>query len=208
MFETTGIHEVTVTDTLDATVDGKQIGIDVTPAMADYYTVTGITDPIRAGELSNVTVTVYDRFDNIVTDYLGTIHFTSTDADAALPLPDYPFTALDAGTHTFTNGVMFETTGIHEVTVTDTVDATVDGKQIGIDVTPAMADYYTVTGITDPIRAGELSNVTVTVYDRFDNIVTDYLCTIHFTSTDADAALPLPDYPFTALDAGTHTFTN
>lgn len=45
------------------------------------------------------------------------IHFTSSDRAAVLP-PDYYFTANDAGSHTFTNGVILKTPGNQSITAT------------------------------------------------------------------------------------------
>ena len=46
------------------------------------------------------TVTAQDAYGNRATGYTGTVHFTSSDAQASLPV-DYTFTAADAGMHTF-----------------------------------------------------------------------------------------------------------
>ena len=45
------------------------------------------------------------------------IHFTSSDRSAVLP-PDYYFTANDAGSHTFSNGVILNTSGPQSITAT------------------------------------------------------------------------------------------
>ncbi len=74
-------------------------------------------------------------FRNIVTGYLGTIRFTSSDPAATLPA-NYTFTSLDAGKHTFF--VAFGTAGSQSITVTDTVTATITGTLSGINVTFAM----------------------------------------------------------------------
>ena len=41
-----------------------------------------------------------DVYENIAGGYTGTVHFTSSDAKAALPV-NYTFAAADAGAHTF-----------------------------------------------------------------------------------------------------------
>jgi hypothetical protein len=46
------------------------------------------------------------------------VHFTSSDSAAILP-KDYYFTANDAGSHTFTNGVTLMTSGSQSITGTD-----------------------------------------------------------------------------------------
>ena len=65
----------------------------------------------------NRTVTLKDTYGNTATGYRGTVHFTSTDDQAALPA-NYTFIAGDAGTHSFS--VTFKTTGSQSVTVADT----------------------------------------------------------------------------------------
>jgi hypothetical protein len=62
-----------------------------------------------------VTAMVGGRRDTI---FNSPIHFTSSDSGAVLP-PDYAFTAADAGSHTFTDGVTLPTTGIQSIKATD-----------------------------------------------------------------------------------------
>ena len=47
----------------------------------------------------------------------SSIHFTSSDSAAVLPA-EYYFTATDAGSHTFTNGVTLMTAGSQSITAT------------------------------------------------------------------------------------------
>jgi hypothetical protein len=54
-----------------------------------------------------VTATVGGKRDTIVN---SVIHFTSSDPAAVLP-DDYLFTPADAGSHTWTNGFILETSG-------------------------------------------------------------------------------------------------
>ena len=67
---------------------GNIADIVVNPAAIDHFTVTGIADPVVAGVLSSPVVTAYDVYDNVKTDYVGTIHFTSTDVKGTTLLPD------------------------------------------------------------------------------------------------------------------------
>jgi hypothetical protein len=65
--------------------------------------VSGLFSPATAGAAQTVTVTADHVYGNVATGYLGTVHFTSSDANAGTVLPaDYGFTAADAGAHTFT----------------------------------------------------------------------------------------------------------
>src|SRR5207237_10515582 len=68
-----------------------------------------------------VTVAAQDPFGNTAAGYRGTIRFTSSDTAPGVQLPaDYPFTATDAGVHTFTRGVTLITTGSQTLSVADT----------------------------------------------------------------------------------------
>jgi hypothetical protein len=80
-----------------------------------------------------ITVTARDAYGNVATGYRGRVHFTSTDAAAALP-SDYTFTATDAGVHSFS--ITLKTAGTRSVTATDTVTSSIKGTQSGIVVTP------------------------------------------------------------------------
>jgi hypothetical protein len=55
------------------------------------------------------------------------VHFTSSDSAAILPI-DYTFTATDAGSHTFTNGITLMTPGMQTITATATVAHSITGK--------------------------------------------------------------------------------
>lgn len=61
-----------------------------------------------------VTATVGGSRDTVIN---SAVHFTSSDRAAVLP-PDYYFTANDAGSHTFSNGVILKTPGTQSITAT------------------------------------------------------------------------------------------
>jgi photosystem II stability/assembly factor-like uncharacterized protein len=69
-----------------------------------------------AGSAINVAVEAQDVNGHLAPNYTGTVHLTSTDAAAILPL-DYSFTLADAGTHTFS--LTLKTSGSQTVTATD-----------------------------------------------------------------------------------------
>src|SRR5436309_2841521 len=87
-----------------------------------------------AGTPQSLTLTAYDALGNVSTAYVGTVVFSSRDAQAVLPAA-YTFTAADAGVHTFT--VTLETAGPQSVAVTDSVNAALTASQSGILVRPA-----------------------------------------------------------------------
>jgi hypothetical protein len=77
-----------------------------------------------AGTQFSFTVTVKNFQGGTATGYRGTIHFTSSDNFAVLP-SDYPFTAADAGVHTFM--ATLQSSGSQTIVGTDTNDSTING---------------------------------------------------------------------------------
>ena len=159
---------------------------------------------VSAGAPFNVTVSSNDQQGNPYAGYRGTVHLTSTDAQATLPA-DHTFTAADNGSFTFTGMKLRTSPGPQTITARDTVTSSITGTSGPISVTPGAATF-TVTGYPNPATAGTQGSITVTAKDGSNNTVTGYRGTVHFSSSDPQAGLPM-DYTFTATDNGVHTFT-
>ncbi len=138
-----------------------------------HLVVTGIDDPATAGTASGMTVTVLDQSNNVVTSYVGTIHFTSTDSQAVLP-SNYTFTLADAGTKAFPGGVTLKTAGSMTVTATDVANPIIVGSQI-VTVNPAAAHHLDFGQEPTSTVAGVAisPSVTVRIEDEFGNLVDD-----------------------------------
>jgi hypothetical protein len=175
--------------------------IVVTPLAPASLSVTSLPNPYTAGTTA-VAVTVVDIYSNRASGYTGTIHFSSSDAQASLPT-DYTFTAGDAGAHTFV--VTLKTAGTQSFGVADTVNAAFSSTQSGIVVVPAPASVFTITGLPSSTTAGVQQTFVVTAFDPFGNRAR-YFGSVIFSSSDSQASLP-GFYTFTAADAGSHTFT-
>jgi hypothetical protein len=93
--------------------------------------LSGFPTSTTAGTSQTFTVTLKDAYGNIATGYTGTIHFTSSDPNALLPL-NYTFTAADQGVHTFT--ATLNTRGTQSLTATDTLNGLLTGSETGITV--------------------------------------------------------------------------
>jgi hypothetical protein len=173
-----------------------------TPAAA---AALGVSAPpsVTAGTAFSITVTALDPYGNTVPSYIGTVAFFSTDDNATLPA-NYPFTAGDAGVHTFA-GVILRNTGLRFILADDMANDQIGGFA-PVLVTAAPASRLLVTGYPSPTTAGVSHPFTVTAEDLYGNVVLDYAGTIHFASSDPRAELP-GDYTLTAADNGTHLFT-
>ncbi len=200
--KTAGSQALTAADTATASLTGTEAGIQVNPAAAALLRVTGPSAGTAGGALT-FTVTALDAFGNTATGYTGTVHFTSSDGQAALPT-DYTFTAGDAGVHGF--NVTFKTAGSQSLTATDTATASITGTQAGIAISPAAASRLVLAGYPSPTTAGTSHAFTVTARDAYGNVATGYTGTVHFASSDPQAALP-GNYTFTGSDQGVHSFS-
>jgi hypothetical protein len=176
---------------------------DWSAPQASSFAISGFPSPVTAGSAGNFTVTVKYADGSVDAHYTGTVHFTSSDLQAALPA-DYTFTAADAGVHTFSAAL--KTAGAQSITVTDTATASLSGSETGITVNSAAASTLSVAGFPSPITAGAAGAFTVTARDAYGNVATGYTGTVHFTSSDGKASLPA-NYTFTPADAGVHAFS-
>jgi hypothetical protein len=201
--KTAGAQSLTVTDTTTASLTGSATGITVAPAAANHLAVSGPPGS-PAGSAFSVILTALDPYNNTATGYTGAVDFTSSDGQAVLP-GEYAFTASDAGVHTFTSGVTLKTAGNQTVAARDTLASAITGST-AVWVSPAAASSMTVAGFPSSATAGVAGTFTVTLKDRYGNIVTKYTGTVHFTSSDAQGVLPV-NYTFTAADAGVHSFS-
>jgi len=199
--KTAGNQTVTAADTNTSSIAGGAT-VAVNAAAASTMIVSGFPSPITAGVAGSFTVTLKDAYGNVAAGYTGTVHFTSSDAKAVLPA-NYTFTSADAGKHTFS--ATLKTAGTQSITATDTVSASLHGTDIGITVKPAAASKFLLVAPSS-VQPGVPFSLTVEVEDAYGNIVTGYLGTIHFSSSDKRAKLPA-NYTFTAGDNGVHTFT-
>ncbi len=140
-------------------------------AAANSFTVLPATGSTTAGTAMNLTVQAKYVFGNIATGYTGTVHFTSTDAQAAIPA-DYTFTAGDGGAHQFASGLTLKTAGVRAVTATDTVNSTVSGTSTSVTVSAGAANKLAVS-VQPAISttAGNAFGLTVQVQDAFGNLI-------------------------------------
>ncbi len=101
-----------------------------------------ISAPSSAIAGSPFTVTVTAMVDGSQDRIFNSpIHFTSTDSTAVLPA-DYVFTAADAGSHTFTNGVTLMTAGNQSIKATDTVASSITATAtVNVPVSAATIRY-------------------------------------------------------------------
>ncbi len=183
VLEKAGPQTLTATDTTTNSITGTSNIITVNPAAATRLTVTGTPSSVTAGTSVTFTVTALDTFGNTATGYSGTVHFTTTDGQAAPPIN----TTLANGLGTF--NVTLKTASNQTITAADTATA-INGTSAAVTVNPGLASHFSYTGPLSTVTAGTAFNLTVTALDSYGNTATGYTGTVHFTSTDNKATLP------------------
>jgi hypothetical protein len=162
-----------------------------------------------AGSPFDVTVSALDASNHVVTNYNGTIHFTTSDGNHVLPA-DYTFVAGDNGIHTFASGVTLRTAGSQTVSVNDTVNTSVTGSAT-VSVSPAAPDHLlfgqqpTNTGVGATITPA----VTVQIVDAFNNLVTsDNTDQVTITIGTNPSGGTISGTTIVMVNAGLATFSN
>ncbi|MDZ7374649.1 MAG: hypothetical protein ONB23_11860, partial [candidate division KSB1 bacterium] len=128
--------------------------VQVLPGPLASFTLTGIPTSTVAGQSfpGPVTVTAYDAFGNVKTNYTGSVYFESTDAQAQLPYTSssrYTFAPGDAGSHSFSgSGFVLKTGGSHTVSVTD---GTISCSSGPVTVSPGPVASFTLTAGTTQV---------------------------------------------------------
>ena len=139
----------------------------------DHFSVQSSVTTTTAGTALSATVTALKSDGTKDTGYTGTVHFTSSDAQAALPA-DYTFTTGsggDNGHHTFTSGVTLKTAGSQTVIATDKANSSITGF-VSAGVTPAAAAKLTFgqQPTSAPVTTAITPAVTVNVLDPYGNL--------------------------------------
>lgn len=191
---TAGNQTITATDTVVISITGTSNVILVGAGAATHFVIVAPANA-TAGAAFSITVTAFDQFNNVATTYAGTLHFTSSDAQAALPANS----TLSSGTGSF--AVTLRTAAAQTITATDTLSAPLTGTSGPIVLTAGAATHFSIAAPSF-IITGVAFNITVTALDAFNNTAAAYAGTVHFTSSDGGAALPVNS----TLPAGSGTF--
>src|SRR5262249_37711255 len=168
-------------------------------------------DPV-SGSRFDITVAALDAHNNIDMTYSGTVTFASSDMAADVVLPaTYTLTTrprADNGLHVFTKTGRGETT---RITAGNQMIVVSGGRVNGSITVTVMPGAVTHFRLDAPVSAvsGSPFEITVTALDAHDNVVTSYVGTVTFTTSDTAAGVVLPeDYTFTTADNGVHIFTD
>jgi hypothetical protein len=199
----------TVTSAGGCTTFGS-VNVNVVNSMTPTHFSVSAPSTVTTGTPFSVVVTALDSTDSPVTNYAGTIHFTST-SGGTLPA-DYTFdAATDNGSHSFnvtltTNGA--QTVSVGDGTITGSAGTTVgcpvlavtasnDGPGCGsVTITANTANTDVTFAWTGPGGfTSSLQSVSVTTAGTYSVILSDNGCTSSSSSTTVAMLDPIPPAP-------------
>ena len=187
---TAGTQSVTATDTVTSSITGSQTGITVNAGALDHIGVSPSAPSVTAGGSQAFVSTAYDQYNNVIGAVTSSTTWSiQTGAGGSWVQSTGTYTSATAGTWTVT--------------------ALYSGKQAttSLTVNAAGAASFVVNAVgggSIPAQtAGVAFNVNVTAVDAFGNRATGYSGTVQFTSTDAQAVLPVNS----VLSSGMGTFS-
>ena len=189
----------------------SRLAVSVSHATANYYAVTG-TGTQTAGAAQNITVTAYDAWNNQATTYTGDVAVTFSGAN---PSPNTPGTAVNPtvtntsdaaiafGTSTtihFSGGIATRSMKLYLVETAHIVatagsittpEITGYDYRLAVLVNHAADSFFAITGNSTQ-TAGVPQNITVTMYDVYNNVATGYTGAKSLTFSGAN---PSPNTP-------------
>ncbi len=199
--KTVGVQTIDANDTVTTSIAGAQNTRVVGGTSAAYFVVKNYPTTVSAGQSANVSIWAYDAYGNLATNYTGTVHLTSTDANAQ-PQSDLTFNGGLAGMANMT--VRLITAGLQAINANDVATPSIAGREPNILVNPNVAAILKVAGFPNPANAGSVGNFTITAFDAYGNIATGYTSQVAVTTSDMNAVAP-GNYTFTGGDAGVHS---
>ena len=137
-----GPQTVTATDTVTASLKGSTSPINMVSNAATHLSFSGNPGSTLTRQTFGFTVTAMDAANNTSTGYAGTVHFTSSDAQAKLPAN----TTLAGGSSSNLSATL-ETAGTQTLIATDISSASISGSS---SLTVTAAANLTITSAAPP----------------------------------------------------------
>jgi hypothetical protein len=186
-----GSQTLTVSDVTHPSVTSTSVTIDVAPAPATHLAVSGPTNAVT-GAGATITVSAMDQWNNVDTNYTGSIDFNSTDTgatfDGVAQPADYTFDSGDNGTRQFIADFATATGGTETTTVTDYYHPSITGNTV-THVTAA--PHFDINDqVQDDAAAGVYTSCSVRAMNANGTPDPTYTGTVQFTSWDSSAVLP------------------
>jgi sugar lactone lactonase YvrE len=137
------------------------LDLPASTGVASRLVVSGFPMFLPSAADGSFSVTALDPAGNVAAGFAGTVHFSSTDANALLP-PDYTFTAGDHGLHTFSATLV--SGGTFSLTATDAAHG-LGGSETNIQVHVGLASLIPVANRRDLVYDSSRGILYITTAD-------------------------------------------
>ncbi|WP_413558669.1 beta strand repeat-containing protein [Bdellovibrio sp. HCB209] len=177
------------TATIDGTTTSVSFAATATPGAINNLLLSGVPASATAGTSFTTTVTARDSFNNVKTDYTGTIQFSSSDVNSPTLPANYTFVSGDAGTKQFS--FTFKTAGSQTLTVAQSGGTpTVTSSSISVSAGAATQLLF-ITGPSDTLAGSTLTTLVVRALDANANTATSFTgnITVAFGNNPTTATL-------------------
>lgn len=137
---------------------GPAIGASAGPVA--YLGFKDLPQNVNTGQSVSFTLAALDATQQVVTDYASTVHFSVVSGSAAsVKLPsDYTFAVQDAGSHTFSLALSFNSAGTYVIQAADAADAKIFGT-LTITVSSSGGGNTDLIKVTNPVPGSFSNNV-------------------------------------------------
>jgi hypothetical protein len=166
--KTAGSQSITATDTQTSSIIGSQTGITVTAGALASFAFGTISSPQTAGTPFSVTISAVDSYGNTVTSYSGTP--TLSDISASIS----PMITSGFVDGVWTSSVTITTAYTNDVITATDSSAGITGQSVQFTVNPGALASFTFGAISSPQTAGTSFSITMTAYDSYGNVETNY----------------------------------
>ena len=181
----TTVGSITITANDGSGHTGVSGSITVSPGALDHFVFASIDSPQYAGMGFSITVTAFDANNNVKTDWTGSVSLTASNGGSVLPSS---LNIASGGAVTGAVSVSKTGTGV-------TLGASAGGKSGtsgSFNVNPGALDHFGFSSVSSPQTAGTAFSLTVTAYDAYNNVKTDWTGFVSLTESNGGSVSPSP----------------
>lgn len=198
------------TTTVNALIHGTSMSVNftanVTAGSLDHFLLSAAPASVTAGNSFSLTVTAQDSANNTITNFTGTVHFTSSDPNSPSLPADYTFLPADAGVKTF--NFALKTVGTQTVSVSLAPGSSPQNSTGAISVNPANpSQLLVITGPVDSIAGASIPQMTIRAVDAFGNTATQFSSNITLAIGSNPGSGTLSGTKVVAATSGSANFT-
>ena len=186
----------------DTSLTSNTVSVTVNPQTAASLSLSAASTNVTAGGADQLTITAYDTYGNIATNYTGNENYTFSGASVSgysthPTVSNTSGTVVNFGTSetiTFSNGVSASSPdGVMTLYDAQTAlivaaDTSLTSNTVSVTVNPQTAASLSLSAASTNVTAGGADQLTITAYDTYGNIATNYTGNENYTFSGASVS--------------------